>query len=76
MTYFSYGQVLKMNYNNLYQKPIRYTPPLSLISSTQKSKWVIPYQMIQVWTWPISEFDKNLPNCYNIYDKIIQKTSA
>ena len=38
ITYFSYGQVLKTNYNNLYQNSIRYTPPLSLISTTKKTK--------------------------------------
>ena len=37
---------------------------------------VIPCQVMQVWTWPISEFDKNLPSCYNIKDKIILKISA
>ena len=40
MTYFSYGQVLKTNYNNLYQKSMRYTPPLSLILTTQKPKYI------------------------------------
>ena len=38
MTYFSYGQVLKTNNKNLYKKSMRYTPPLSLISTTQKPK--------------------------------------
>ena len=29
-------------------------------------KWVIPCQVMQTWTWSISEFDKNLLSCYNI----------
>ena len=37
---FSYGQVLKTNCNNLYQKSMRYTLPLSLISTTQKPKYI------------------------------------
>ena len=27
--------------------------------------WIIPCQVMQDWTWSISEFDKNLPSCYN-----------
>ena len=27
--------------------------------------WVIPCQVMQATTWLISEFDKNLPSCYN-----------
>ena len=38
--------------------------------------WVIPCQVMQAWTWPISKFDKNLPNCCNIYDMIIPKIST
>ena len=25
---------------------------------------------MQAWTWPISEFDKNWPSCYNVYDNL------
>ena len=27
---------------------------------------LIPWQVMQSWTWPISDFDKNLTSCYNI----------
>ena len=36
MTYFSYGHVLKMTYNSLYQNSVRYNPSFSLISAIQK----------------------------------------
>ena len=36
MTYFSYGQVLKTNYNNLYQNTIKYNPPLTKNHSKTK----------------------------------------
>ena len=39
-TCFSYGQVLKTNHKNLYKKSMRYIPPLSLISTTQKPKYI------------------------------------
>ena len=37
---FSYGQVLKTNYNNLHKKSTRYISPLNLISTTRKPKYI------------------------------------
>ena len=37
---------------------------------------VIACQVMQGWTWPISEFDKNLPSSSNMWDMIILKLSA
>ena len=39
---------------------------LNSYTKFKKTEWVIPYQVMQAWTWPISAFDKNLPSCYNM----------
>ena len=43
------------------------SPPQYLSRHSIRAFWVILCQVIQAWTWPISEFDKNLPSCYNIW---------
>ena len=40
-----------------------------LLSRQVPHERVIPCQVIQIWTLPISEFDKNLPSCDNIWDE-------
>ena len=37
---FLYRQVVKTNYNNFYHNSMRCTPPLKLISTTQKPKYI------------------------------------
>ena len=37
-----------------------------LLCYTHNEYWDIPCQVMQAWAWPISEFDKHLPSCYNI----------
>ena len=42
-----------------------------LLSRQVPHERVIPCQVIQAWTWPISGFDKNIRSCYNIQDIFI-----